>query len=204
MIMTNQFIDLCSSSSSEFGDLSKIYRYISPKQTECFYFARLNYIAVVMICREYRIVFNDVVKTSNETIHLSTWISIFDSFVINAISMISKILFYTKIFNSSQVLTWQNINDYTCDMIVTIYQISWNSLTNQWQSFSMKIIDISIFYSALIAEINTFKIATWFELNVLLTISELLFASLQTRCQHKIVRDPATTVLLFDTTALQD
>ena len=204
VIMASQFTDPCSSSSPEFGDLSRIYRYTSPKQTGCFHFARLNYTAAAMICRECRIVSNGVVEASNETTHLSAWVPIPDPLVTNAISMIPEVLFYTKISNSSQAPTWQNIDGYTCGMIATAYQASWNSLTNQWQGSPMETTGISIPYSVLTAEISTSRIATWFGLNVVLTISGLLLASLQTRCQHKVVRDPATAVLLLDTTALQD
>lgn len=157
-----------------------------------------------MICKECRIVSSGVVEAANETRYSSAWIPIPDSLVANAISMIPEVLFYTKISNSSQAPTWQNIDGYTGGMIATAYQASWNSLTNGLRGSPMETTGISFPYPVLIAQVNEPRIVIWLGLNAVLTISGLLLALLQKRCQHKTVRDPATAALLLDTTALLD
>lgn len=204
VVVASQFAQNCSSSSPDFGDISKIYQYSSPKASGCFHFARINYTAAAMICKECRIVSNGVVEAASETRDPSAWVPIPDPLVTNAISMIPEVLFYTKISNSSQAPTWQNIDGYTCGMIATAYQASWNSLTNQWRGSPMEITNISNPHAVLIAQVNEPRIALWFGLNAVLPISGVLLALLQKRCQHKAVRDPSTAALLLDTTALLD
>ena len=68
----------------------------------------------------------------------------------------------------------------------------------------METTSISYPYPILIAQVNKSRIALWFGLNAILTISDVLLASLQKHCQHKAVRNQATAALLLDTTALLD
>lgn len=68
----------------------------------------------------------------------------------------------------------------------------------------MEITKISTPFSVLTAQVSEPRIRLWFVLNALLTISGVLLALLQKRCQHNIVRDPAAVALLLDTTALLD
>ena len=207
VIIASQFGANCSTSSADFGDISRIYQYSSPSPISgagCFHFARINYTAAAMICKDCRIVSHGAVEASNETSHSSAWVPIPDSLVANAISMIPEVLFYTKISNSSQVPTWQNLDGYTCGMIATAYQASWNALTNQWRGSPMETTVISNPYPVLIAQVNRFRIVLWFGLNAVLTVSGILLALLQKHCQHKAVRNPAIAALLLDTTALLD
>lgn len=206
VIVASQLKKNCSSWSQDFGDISRIYQYYYlPRNLGCFHFARINYTAAAMICKNCRIVSNGVVEATSEPRHLpSAWVPIPDSLVTNAISMIPEVLFYTKISNSSQAPTWQNIDGYTRGMIATAYQASWNSLTNQFRGSPMAVTNISKPYPVLIAQVDKLRIAVWFALNAVLPISGILLAFLQRRCRHKAVRDPAIAALLLDTTALLD
>ena len=121
VILASQFTGKCSSLSPDFGNISSIYQYTSPKVSGCFHFGRISYTAAAMTCNDCRTISNGAVEAANDS---SAWIPIPDPLVTNAISMIPEVLFYTKISNASQAPTWQNLDGYTCGMIATAYQAS--------------------------------------------------------------------------------
>lgn len=209
VVVVSRYRGNCTTSSRDFGDLSGIYAYTYPsRDLGCYHFARINYTAAAMICHDCRIVSNSVVEAtsrsdkSSQSLPSSAWTPIPNPLVTTAISMIPEVLFYTKISNSSQAPTWQNLDGYTRGMIATAYQASWNSLTNQWRGSPMESTTISKPYPVLIAQVDEFRIFLWFALNAVLPVSGVLLALLQRRCRHKAVRDPALAALLLDTTAL--
>jgi hypothetical protein len=198
VIVASNFGENCSISSEVFGGLPGIYAY--PKPHGCFHFAQINYTAAATNCHGCRMVANGVVEAANKD--LSALIPIPDSLVANAVSMISEVLFYMKISNSSQAPTWQNIEGYTRGMISIAYQASWTSLMNQWHGPPMETSGIRTPTPVLIVQVNHLRVGTWFGLNASLTVSGILLALLQKRCRNKTVRNPVLAALLLDTTAI--
>lgn len=203
VIVAMQFGETCASGwSPAFGPTPGLYMYSSPNVGNCYVFARMNYTAGAMACKECRVILDGVVEAVNTTNDPSSSAPIPDPLVENAVSMIPEVLFFMKVSNSSQAPSWQNIDGYTRGMISVAYQASWNSLANAWQTSPMAVTEISTPYSILVAQVTTWRVLTWFGLNAFLTISGLLLAVLQRKCQHKTIRNPALAALMLDTNAL--
>jgi hypothetical protein len=203
VIVAMQFDQTCASGwSPAFGPTPNLYMYSSPIVGGCYIFARMNYTAGVMTCKECRIVLDGVVEAVNTADDPLSMPPIPDPLVENAVSMIPEVLFFMKVSNSSQAPSWQNLDGYTRGMISVAYQASWNSLTNGWQASPMAVTEISTPYSILVAQITTWRVLTWFGSNAFLTISGLLLAVLQRKCQNKTIRNPALAALMLDTSAL--
>jgi hypothetical protein len=203
VIVAMQFDQTCASGwSPAFGPTPGLYMYSSPTIGSCYVFARMNYTAGAMTCKECRIVLDGVVEAVNTTEDPLSMAPIPDPLVENAVSMIPEVLFFMKVSNSSQAPSWQNLDGYTRGMISVAYQASWNSLANGWQAPPMAVTEISTPYSILVAQITTWRVLAWFGSNSFLAISGLLLAVLQRKCQNKTIRNPALAALMLDTSAL--
>lgn len=184
----------CSTYFATFGIVNDIYLHDS--EESCFIFAKLNYTAGVLSCKDCKIVADGVVEaptnyTGNQTV-------LPDSLAGTAISMIPEVLFYTKIANSSLAPTWNNLNGYTVGTLATAYQASWNSLANRFAQDSMDSTELSVPVEVLRALITSWRIWLWLGLNACLTVSALILACLQQHLRADVMRYPALTALLVD------
>jgi hypothetical protein len=203
VIIATQFAQNCIDGwSPAFGPTPELYMYTSPTVGNCYVFARMNFTAGAMTCKECPVILDGVVEATYTTNDPPSWTPVPDPLVENAISMVPEVLFYMKVSNSSQAPSWQNIDGYTRGMVTTAYQASWNSLANGWQASPMVVTEVSTPYPILIAKVITWRVSTWFGLNTILTISGLLLAHLQRYCENKTIRNPALAALMLDTSAI--
>lgn len=180
------------------GNVPKAWMY-EDKTTggECFMFARFNYSAGVISCKDCRIVSDGVVEASSK----APFTAEEDSLTETAIAMMPEVLFYMKIANISSTPVWNNLDNYSRGMLTVAYQASWNSLANYWsrgEDITAPTTTLRRPVAVLVASVSKWRVWTWLVVNALLTVSGVLVAVLQSSSLAKTVRDPVVLALMVD------
>jgi hypothetical protein len=204
VVVATHFQTSCTDGPSPvFGPLPGLYQYTSlGPQGGCFIFARINYTAAVITCRDCPVVLDGVVEAASPPPPHSSWTPLPDPLVNDAIALMPEVLYYMKITNISSVSLWQNLDAYSRGMLSVAYQASWNSLTNAFQPAPMTTTELKQPFAVLVADVVTWRVLAWFGINALLTISGVFLVYLQGKCLGKTVRDTTLTPLMLDSSAV--
>jgi hypothetical protein len=204
VVVATHFQTSCTDGPSPvFGPLPDVYQYTpSDPQGGCFVFARVNYTAAVITCKNCPIVLDGVVEAGSPSPSLSSWTPVPDPLVGDAIALMPEVLYYMKITNISSIPLWQNIDAYSRGMLSVAYQASWNSLTNAFQPAPMTATELKTPFPVLIADVKSWRVLAWFGINALLTVSGVVLVYLQGSCQGKTIRNTTLTPLVLDASAV--
>ncbi|KAI1267809.1 hypothetical protein F5Y18DRAFT_376583 [Xylariaceae sp. FL1019] len=189
----------------DFGPLDDIYQYCDSDTRECYIFARMEYDAGVIECRDCPIVLDNFVESTAPCTSSQTLVPLPDPLVDLSLAMIPEVLFYVKVANTTGAPSWQNIDAYTRGMISVAYQASWNSLTGY---FSRDVIEdpSAVRFTSpqpvLRAEIDVARTVAWIILNAALTLSAMILVSVRSYYGGVNVKDAVVTALMMDTTDL--
>ncbi|KAI8623036.1 hypothetical protein F5Y19DRAFT_460142 [Xylariaceae sp. FL1651] len=118
------------SSTPEFGSLANIYQDCNSDTAQCYAYARMNYAAGVLECRDCPIVLDNFVESMAPCASQESLMPLPDPLVDLSLAMISQVLFYLKVINTTEAPSWENLDAYTRGMILVAYQASWNSPTS--------------------------------------------------------------------------
>ncbi|KAI3321293.1 hypothetical protein HD806DRAFT_204598 [Xylariaceae sp. AK1471] len=190
-------------STPEFGQIENVYQDCDSDTRQCYAYARMNYTAGALECRDCPIVLDNFVESIAPCTSRQPLMPLPDPLVDLSLAMISELLFYLKAANTTEAPSWENIDAYTRGMISVAYQASWNSLTSYFSrgvSTEPSAVRFTIPQAALRAEIDKTRTVTWIILNVALTVSSIVVVVVRSYYGGIVVKDAAVTALMLDTT----
>jgi hypothetical protein len=184
--------------STFFGSVARNTGFVSAQveiegQRICYCFARVTYSAGAGICHNCRLSSPTVVQ--NETaLTLQA-----DVMTAEALAMMPEVIEAMVFMNTSIPLPVNNLNNYTIALLSRSYAAAWTALTNFVGSVSTPLdseVDIPVPISQ--AHVAYWRVYVWLGLNLLVTLSGILFTTLLMRCGEMIVLDTAVAALLLD------
>jgi hypothetical protein len=189
----------CANSDAVFGPLEGYYQHKMGRG--CFIFAKLKYTAGVITSDSITVANGVLEAPANQT---ARQVVKADPLVDLAIAMVPEVLYYNKVSNPSVAPSWQNLNGYTCGMVATAYQASWNSLTNFFSGSTTTDHRTSVPVSVLHADLITWRVWLWLALKASLARSGLVLILMQRLCDTGVIQNSAVTALLLDSRAVID
>ena len=160
--------------------------------TNCMAYARVAYTAGAAICRACRISALTVVQTNTAVVPES------DTMTASALAIMPRLLTYMYL-GGRAVPPSSNITDYVIRVLPRSYGAAWTALTDMFASPAMLKTDVMIPVLMSQAHVVHWRVYVWFALNILLTLSGVLFIFVQRRSQKPLVVDTAVAALLLDT-----
>lgn len=190
------------SSYGGFGTLPENIAFASdaPFWTDCYVYAKIKYTAGVKTCWECE--FNGgnfVVDHSDPSFASGSVLA--DPMVYQALRMLPETIQLMTAANMSLPTLWNNIEDYSVEMMRRAYCVSWTAL-NRWVGgdpkgpFLATPAEISV--PSTIARVSVERVYAWFALQVLAMVSGLLFVVLQSIARKGLVRDTAMEMFMLD------
>jgi hypothetical protein len=159
----------------------------------CIAFARVTYTAGVGICaKACRLSALTVVQNDTVIVVES------DAMTVDALAIMPRLLTYMGLGGAS-VPPPTNITDYTIRVLPRAYGAAWTALTDMFAPSAMLKTDVMIPVLMSRAQVSHWRVYVWLALNLLLTLSGLLFIFVQRRGQKPLVVDVAIAALLLDT-----
>jgi hypothetical protein len=185
--------------SAFFGSVARNTGFVSAQveiedQRNCYCFARVTYTAGAGICHNCRLSSPTVVQ-NDTALTLQA-----DVMTAEALAMMPEVIAAMVLMNASIPLPVNNLNNYTIALLSRSYAAAWNALTNFVGSVSTPLnseVDIPVPISQ--AHVAHWRVYVWLGLNLLVTLSGILFTTLLVRCGEMIVLDTAVAALLLDT-----
>ena len=104
------------------------------------------------------------------------------------------------VMNASIPLPFNNLNNYTIDILSCSYGASWTAITNLLGSNATPLhtnVAVSVHVSQ--ARVLHWRLYVWIGLNMQVTLSGLCFIVIQMTCSKPLVVDTAVAALLLDT-----
>jgi len=158
----------------------------------CIAFARVTYTAGAAICAACRISALTVVQ--NDTVLFVES----DAMTGDPLAIMPKLLTYMGLGGVS-VPSPSNITDYTIRVLPRAYGAAWTALTDTFAPSEMLKTDVMIPVLMSRAQVFHWRVYVWLALNILLTLSGVLFIFAQRRGEKPLVVDVAIAALLLDT-----
>ena len=139
VVMAMQFHESCTPRySTKFGSFQDIYTYESVANGNhladkgCYVFFDLNYTAGIATCIDCPVQSDGVTPGGLVTVGDTSAQVLPHPLVETALAMMTDVLFYTEIANSSFGPTYNNVEGYVRGMLSIAYQASWNSLARSF------------------------------------------------------------------------
>ena len=206
VIMAMQFHGSCTPQySTKFGSFQDIYTYESVANGNhladkgCYVFFDLNYTAGIATCVDCLVQSDGVAPGGLVTVGDASAQVLPDPLVETALAMMTDVLFYTEITNSSFGPTYNNMEGYVRGMLSTAYQASWNALARSFLNDSFAETTYRRPVPGLVAHLSKGRVIAWCVLNGLLTVSACLLHMVQRESNFKAVVKPWLTALFLDT-----
>ena len=205
VIMAMQFHESCTPQySNKFGSFQDIYTYDSVANGNhladkgCYVFFDLNYTAGIATCRDCLVQSDGVTPGGLVTVGDTSAQILPDPLVETALAMMTDVLFYTEIANSSFGPTYNNVEGYVRGMLSIAYQASWNSLARSFLNDSFAETTYRRPVPGLVAHLSKGRVISWCILNALLTVSACLLHMVRRESNFKPVVKPWLTALFLD------
>jgi hypothetical protein len=97
-----------------------------------------------------------------------------------------------------------NLAGFVSELLLRSYVSTWSAFSNIMGSAEPAQLDgVELAIEGLRARLSLIRVAVWLGLNLMVTVSGLVFIVLQRGCQQSIVAEPALAALLLDTEDLQ-
>ena len=209
VIMAMQFHESCTPQySTKFGSFQDLYAYESVANGNhqankgCYVFFDLNYTAGITTCVDCPVQSDGVAPGGLVTVNDTSAQVLPDPLVETALAMMTDVLFYTEIANSSFGPTYNNVEGYVRGMLSVAYQASWNSLARSFVNDSFAETTYRRPVPGLVAHLSKARVIAWCVLNALLTVSACLLHVVRRGSHFKPVRKPWLTALFLDTSAV--
>jgi len=181
-----------------FGDLlADIGQYNNPDYG-CYIFGRISYVAGASECRKCR--FSSWLAVQNDTeLTVSP-----DNTTMYAITLMPMVGAMTAYQNLSLPGTYHNLDGYVTELLTRSYGASWASLQYALSGSSAFLeTDVQIAVPTSRANVLWWRAFLWLTLNLMFTLSGLIFFVIQWTCDQPLIGNPALAALLLDTTEVQ-
>jgi len=160
--------------------------------TNCYAFAQLTYTAGVATCYNCHSAAGNIVTNSSLQVEA-------EPLVDQALAMMPETIASMTVANLSLPPLWDNINQYTAEMLRRSYSASWTALSIYIaQSGPYLSTPVNITVPSTIARVSLWRVYAWLGLQMLATTSGLLFIGLQSTTNKPLVEDPPTEIFLLD------
>lgn len=194
----------CGGQSNMFGSLppNKQHSVMSmgaSNFTNCYLFAEVSVTAGTTQCYDCSIISPGVVqRPGNATFDFALSP---DPLVDIIMGMLPETLLAIVTANATYAPTWQNLDGYVAGAFSAAYQASWNDLTDRLKTVTTNT-NVSLPSYPLRADVNSQRVETWMALHLLVIISGLVLALLQSRCSQAPAIDFVAACLLTDPTSI--
>jgi len=164
----------------------------------CYIYGRISYVAGASECRKCK--FSSWLAVQNNTeLTVSP-----DDTTVFAIAMMPRVGAMLALHNLSLPRTYNNLNGYVTELLTRSYGASWASLQYSMQASSPYLeTDVQIAVPTSRANILWWRVFLWLSLNLVFTLSGLIFFVIQRACNQPLIGNPALAALLLDTTGVQ-
>jgi hypothetical protein len=166
-------------------------------QEGCFIFGRVTYVAGAAECRKCRM--SSWITVQNDTeLAVSP-----DNTATYALAMMPKVIGLMG-FQTASFPGETNLDKYVTEILVRSYGASWTILTSIMTGVQNEILlfetDVQIAVPTSRANILWWRVSLWLLLNLLFTLSGLLFLFVQRTSNGLMIGNPSMAALLLDTT----
>ena len=163
-------------------------------ETNCYVYARVTYDAGVAVCSPCRISAHTVVQNITP-LSLGP-----DTMTAEALAMMPELTAMMALMNVSVPQSFNNINQYTVEVLSRSYGAAWTALTNL-MGLESTVLETNATVSVPVsqARILHWRLYVWWILNISVTFSGLLFIAVQVYCKKPLVVDTLMAALLLDT-----
>ena len=171
----------------------------------CIIYGRISYVAGAAECKNCRVSSLLTVAEHDSLLKLEP-----DIATIYALTMMPLVGMQLVQQNYSLPTTFQNLDKYVAELLIRSYAGSWNHVTriisedpwhlesdssgNKWTTGAQ------IFKQTSQAEVLWWRVGLWVSLNLIFTLSGLLFLVIQSTCDQPIIGSPFIAALFLDTT----
>ena len=160
---------------------------------DCIAYARVTYTAGAAVCaKACRI--SALTLVQNDTVVVLES----DAMTVDALAIMPRLLTYMSLGGVS-VPSSSNITDYVIRVLPRSYGAAWNALTDTFAPSEMLKTDVMIPVLMSRAQVFHWRVYVWLGLNILLTLSGVLFIFVQRRGKKPLVVNVAIAALLLDT-----
>jgi hypothetical protein len=190
--------------------LSRSWLELNATAINCYIFANITYSAGAAVCTGCQITSGGIVVSNISALTIQE-----DAITGVALSMMPEVIMTMAVMNISIPRTYNNIELYTREMLSRSYAASWavvtdvvgSSFASPWGELPEKTgtlqTAVYIAVPSLVAVVAPWRIAWWYGLQVLLTVSGMVFLGLQMTSSKGLVVEPALEWFLLDTRAVR-
>ena len=161
----------------------------------CYIFARVTYVAGASRCTNCRV-------SSWLTVQNDTSLTVLpDLLTVDALDIMSLVAVQMAAENVSVPETYNNLDGYVTGLLTRSYGGAWNLLMDSYitaQNLAVKS-DVQVAIPTSKANVLWWRVLLWLVLNVMFTLSGLLFLFLQSLSRQPVVVDTPMAALLLDT-----
>lgn len=187
-----------SCQDSPFGDLPANIGQYNGSYFGCYIYGRITYVAGATECQKCRI-------SSWLTVQNDTELTVSpDNTTLFAIGLMPMVGTMMTLQNLSLPGTYNNLDEYVTELFIRSYGASW-SLLNYFMQFTTEFLatDVQIAVPTSRANVMWWRVVLWLTLNMMFTLSGLLFLAIQRTCDQPLIGQPSLAALLLDTTEVQ-
>ncbi len=178
-------------SSSLFGDLPP-YIGFTASNNICLIYGRVTYVAGAAECSDCRISSRVTVQNDSALMVLP---STQTQAVINMMPLVGDMMVLQK---NSLPRAYNNLNRYVTELLIRSYAASWTHFRKSTNMTSLSA-EVKIAIPTSRASIMWWRVWVWFSLNLLFTLSGLLFLVVQRLSGQKFIESPQLAAVLLDT-----
>ena len=180
--------------SIPFGDMPPNITLLSDSKG-CYIYGRVTYVAGAAECKDCRVSsWNTVQNDTNLTVSPSVA-------TMQALGMMPSVAGMMATQNASLPRAFNNLDGYVTDLLIRSYATSWSILMEGMSSSrNVLVTNVRIAVPTSRANVLWWRIWLWLLLNVMFTLSGLLFLVIQSRCSQPMIGSPSMAAFLLDTT----
>ena len=163
----------------------------------CYIFAWVTYVAGAARCTDCRV-------TSWLTVQNDTSLTVLpDMMTVDALGMMPLVAKLMTEKNISVPKAFNNLDAYVSGLLTRSYAAAWTFLMNEYvdkyPGRETVETEVQVAVSTSKANVSLGRVLLWLLLNLMFTLSGLLFLFLQTRCSQPVIVDASMAALLLDT-----
>ena len=165
-------------------------------RTDCYIYGRISYVAGAAECRDCRI-------SAWLTVQNDTSVTVLPSVTtMYALGMMPVVAELMREQNVSLPIAFNNLNVYVTELLMRSYASSWTYLTNLMSDPARLPTYVQIAVPTSRANVLWWRVLLWLSLNLMFTISGLIFLIVQRLCNQPLIGNPSLAALLLDTTEI--
>jgi hypothetical protein len=170
--------------------------YTNSGTTNCFVFAQVTYTAGVAVCES-------CLFSASTVVQPTTALQVVADPMTSEAMVLMPLLGTNMGLGGSSVPPATNIEQYIRDILPRSYGAAWTALSD-YLSGTKLTTDVMIPIPVSTARVLHWRIYLWVVLNIMLTLSGLLFLIVQYQCDNMLVVDTGIVALLMDTQRVQE